>query len=171
MLNERVRELLNQQINKELYSAYLYLDFSNYFEDRGLDGFANWYYIQAQEERDHAMLFYRYLQNNNEKVTLEAIAKPDKVLDSDMGVLKAGLEHEEYVTSLINDIYAVAYEQKDFRTMQFLDWFVKAQGEDETNANDMITKMELFGSDPKSLYMLNSELATRVYTAPSLVLD
>ena len=171
MLNERVRELLNQQINKELYSAYLYLDFSNYFEDRGLDGFANWYYIQAQEERDHAMLFYRYLQNNNEKVTLEAIAKPDKVLDSDMGVLKAALEHEEYVTSLINDIYAVAYEQKDFRTMQFLDWFVKEQGEEETNANDMITKMELFGSDPKSLYMLNSELATRVYTAPSLVLD
>ncbi len=170
MLNERVRELLNQQINKELYSAYLYLDFSNYFEDRGLDGFANWYYIQAQEERDHAMLFYRYLQNNNEKVTLEAIAKPDKVLDSDMGVLKAGLEHEVYVTSLINDIYAEAYNAKDFRTMQFLDWFVKEQGEEETNANDLISKMELFGSDPKSLYMLNSELGARIYTAPSLVL-
>ena len=170
MMNEKVRELLNQQINKELYSAYLYLDFSNYFEDRGLDGFANWYYIQAQEERDHAMLFYRYLQNNNEKVTLEAIAKPDKVLDSDMNVLKAGLEHEEYVTSLINDIYAEAYSVKDFRTMQFLDWFVKEQGEEETNANDLITKMELFGSDPKSLYMLNNELASRVYTAPSLVL-
>ncbi len=170
MMDAKVRELLNQQINKELYSAYLYLDFSNYFEDRGLDGFANWYYIQAQEERDHAMLFYRYLQNNNEKVTLEAIAKPDKVLDSDMSVLKAGLEHEEYVTSLINDIYAAAYAVKDFRAMQFLDWFVKEQGEEETNANDLITKMELFGSDPKSLYMLNSELAARVYTAPSLVL-
>lgn len=170
MLNEKVRELLNQQINKELYSAYLYLDFSNYFEDRNLDGFANWYYIQAQEERDHAMLIYRYLQNNNEKVTLEAIAKPDKILDSDMGVLKAGLEHEIYVTSLINDIYAAAYEVKDFRTMQFLDWFVKEQGEEETNANNLISKMELFGSDPKSLYMLNSELAARVYTAPSLVL-
>jgi ferritin len=170
MLNEKVRELLNTQINKELYSAYLYLDFSNYFEERGLDGFANWYYIQAQEERDHAMLFYKYLQNNNEKVTLEAIAKPDKVLDSDMNVLKAGLEHEILVTSLINNIYAAAYEVKDFRTMQFLDWFVKEQGEEETNANDLITKLELFGSDPKSLYMLNSELATRVYTAPSLVL-
>ena len=170
MMDVKVRELLNQQINKELYSAYLYLDFSYYFEARGLDGFANWYYIQAQEERDHAMLFYRYLQNNNEKVTLEAIAKPDKVLDSDMTVLKAGLEHEEYVTSLINDIYAAAYDVKDFRTMQFLDWFVKEQGEEETNANDMITKMELFGSDPKSLYMLNSELGARVYTAPSLVL-
>jgi len=85
-------------------------------------------------------------------------------------VFKAGLEHEEYVTSLINDIYAAAYSVKDFRTMQFLDWFVKEQGEEETNANDLITKMELFGSDPKSLYMLNSELAARVYSAPSLVL-
>ncbi len=169
-LNDKVVELLNQQINKELYSAYLYLDFSNYFEDRNLNGFANWYYIQAQEERDHAMLFYRYLQNNDAKVTLEAIAKPDKVLDSDMAVLKAGLEHEEYVTSLIDAIYAEAYAARDFRTMQFLDWFVKEQGEEETNARDMIAKMELFGSDPKSLYDLNNELAARVYTAPSLVL-
>ena len=170
MMNEKVHELLNQQINKEFYSAYLYLDFSNYFEDVGLDGFANWYKIQAQEERDHAMLFYQYLQNENQKVTLEAIAKPDKVFSCHMDVLKAGLEHEEYVTALINDIYAAAYNVKDFRTMQFLDWFVKEQGEEETNANNLITKMELFGSDPKSLYMLNQELAARVYTAPSLLL-
>ena len=170
MMNERVHELLNQQINKEFYSAYLYLDFSNYFEERGLDGFANWYMIQAQEERDHAMLFYQFLQNESKKVTLEAIDKPDKELKSDMDVLRAGLEHEQYVTSLIHDIYAEAYAAKDFRTMQFLDWFVKEQGEEETNANDMITKMELFGSDPKSLYMLNQELAARVYSAPSLVL-
>ena len=87
-----------------------------------------------------------------------------------MDVLKAGLEHEEYVTSLINDIYAAAYDVKDFRTMQFLDWFVKEQGEEETTANDLITKMELFGSDPKSLYMLNQELGARIYSAPSLVL-
>ena len=151
MMNEKVRELLNQQINKEFYSAYLYLDFSNYFEDAGLDGFANWYKIQAQEERDHAMLFYQYLQNENQKVTLEAIAKPDKAINCHMDVLKSGLEHEEYVTSLINDIYAAAYEVKDFRTMQFLDWFVKEQGEEETNANDLITKMELFGADAKGL--------------------
>ena len=170
MMNNRVHELLNQQINKEFYSAYLYLDFSNYFKARGLDGFANWYMIQAQEERDHAMLFYQFLQNESKKVTLEAIAKPEKEFKSDMDVLKAGLEHEKYVTSLIHDIYAEAYEAKDFRTMQFLDWFVKEQGEEETNANDMITKMELFGSDPKSLYMLNQELAARVYSAPSLVL-
>ena len=170
MMNERVHELLNQQINKEFYSAYLYLDFSNYFEERGLDGFANWYMIQAQEERDHAMLFYQFLQNESKKVTLEAIDKPDKEFKCDMDVLRAGLEHEQYVTSLIHDIYAEAYAAKDFRTMQFLDWFVKEQGEEETNANDMITKMELFGSDPKSLYMLNQERAARVYTAPSLVL-
>ena len=170
MMNNKVHELLNQQINKEFYSAYLYLDFSNYFKAKGLDGFANWYMIQAQEERDHAMLFYNYLQNESKTVTLEAIPKPDKVFESGMDVLKAGLEHEEYVTSLINDIYAAAYEVKDFRTMQFLDWFVKEQGEEETNANDLITKMELFGGDPRSLYLLNQELGTRVYTAPSLVL-
>ena len=170
MMDTKVRDLLNNQINKEFYSAYLYLEFSNYFEDKGLDGFANWYMIQAQEERDHAMLFYTYLQNENQKVTLEAIDKPDKVFESHMDVLKAGLEHEEYVTSLINDIYAAAYDVKDFRTMQFLDWFVKEQGEEETNANDLISKMELFGSDPKSLYMLNQELGGRIYSAPSLVL-
>ena len=169
-MNAKVHQLLNQQINKEFYSAYLYLQFSNYFEDAGLDGFANWYRIQAQEERDHAMLFYQYLQNESQKVTLEAIDKPDKVLDSDLTVLKAGLEHELYVTSLINDIYAEAYAVKDFRTMQFLDWFVKEQLEEEKNAEDMITKMELFGNDSKGLYMLDAEYAARVYTAPSLVL-
>ena len=169
MLDKKVAGLLNEQINKEFYSAYLYLDFSNYYESVGLEGFANWYRVQAQEERDHAMLFYQYLQNNNEKVTLEAIAKPDKVFADNMAPLKAGLEHEIYVTSLINNIYAAAFEVKDFRTMQFLDWFIKEQGEEETNANDLISKMELFGSDPKSLYMLNRELQSWVYPARSLV--
>ena len=170
MLSEKVSALLNDQVNKEFYSAYLYLDFSVYYEDIGLDGFANWYKIQAQEERDHALLFYQYLHNNNAKVVLGAIAQPDKDLGSDMAVLKAGLEHEVYVTGLINAIYAAAHEDKDFRTMQFLDWFVKEQGEEEVNANDLISKMELFGSDPKGLYMLNSELKGRVYNAPSLTL-
>ena len=146
------------------------MDFSNYFEEVGLDGFANWYKVQAEEERDHAMLFYQYLQNEDMTVTLEAIGKPDKTFSCHMDVLEAGLAHEQYVTSLINDIYGAAYDVRDFRTMQFLDWFVKEQGEEETNAKDMITKMQLFGSDPKSLYMLNQELAARVYNAPSLVL-
>lgn len=170
MLSEKVAALLNEQVNKEFYSAYLYLDFSNYYSERGLDGFANWYRIQAQEERDHAMLFYQYLHNNNAKVTLDAIAKPDKALDSDMAVLKAGLEHEKYVTGLIHDLYAAASDDKDFRTMQFLNWFVKEQGEEEVNAHEMISKMELFGSDPRGLYLLNSELSERSYSPPSLKL-
>ena len=120
--------MLNQQINKEFYSAYLYLDFANYYEAAGLDGFANWYKVQAQEERDHALLFYQYLQNNNCPVTLDAIAKPDVTLKTTMDALKAGLAHEEYVTSLINAICAAAYEVNDFRTLQFLDWFIKEQG-------------------------------------------
>ena len=170
-MEKSVSALLNDQINKEMYSAYLYLDIANYYERKGLDGFANWYEIQAKEEMDHALLFYRYLQNNDEVVTFEAIAKPDKVFTDIMSPLKAALEHEKYVTSLINNIYAEAIKVNDFRTTQFLDWFIKEQGEEEKNSSDQITKMELFGDDARSLYMLNSELAGRVYTAPSLVLD
>lgn len=170
MLDENIAGLLNQQINKELYSAYLYLDFSNYYYDEGLDGFGNWYKIQAEEERDHAMLILKYMQNNGEKAVLEAIDKPNVEITSHKSVLLAGLKHEQFVTGLIHTIYEAAHSVKDFRTMQFLDWFVKEQGEEEDNANDLISKMELFGSDPKSLYMLNSELAGRVYSAPSLTL-
>ncbi len=170
MLDSKVAKLLNEQINKELYSAYLYLDFSIFYDDKGLDGFANWYMIQAQEERDHAMLMLQYLQNNGEKVTLEAVGKPDKELKELIDPLKAGLEHEIYVTSLINDIYEAAYNVRDFRTMQFLDWFVKEQCEEEKTADDMIKKMELFGNDSKGLYSLDAEFASRIYTAPSLVL-
>ena len=170
MLDKKVVELLNQQINKEFYSAYLYLDFSSFYKDKGLDGFANWYHVQAQEERDHAMLFYQYLHNNNVRPVLEAVDKPSVPMENLKDPLEAGLRHEEYVTGLIHNIYAAAQEVRDFRTTQFLDWFVKEQGEEETNANDLITKMELFGSDPKSLYMLDNELKARVYAAPSLVL-
>ena len=170
MLNQKVAALLNTQVNKELYSAYLYLEFSNYYDEKGLAGFANWYMIQAQEERDHAMLFYKYLHNNNEHITLEAIAKPDVEISDLIDPLKAGLKHEEYVTSLINNIYSECQAVNDFRTMQFLDWFIKEQGEEETNASNLISKMELFGGDAKGLYMLDNELGSRVYSAPSLVL-
>ena len=170
MLNEKVAQLINEQVNKEFYSAYLYLDFANYYESKGLAGFANWYKIQAQEERDHALLFYQYLHNNNATVTLEAIGKPDVPLNSLMDPLKAGLEHEVYVTSLIHNIYAAAQEKNDFRTMQFLDWFVKEQGEEEKNANDLLGRFDLFASDVKGLYALDAEMAARTYTAPSLTL-
>lgn len=169
-MDQNVSKLLNEQVNAEFYSAYLYLDFANFYETKGLDGFANWYEIQAKEEQDHAMLMYHFMHNNDETVTLEAVAKPDKTFETLLDPLKAGLEHEKYVTSLIHKIYAAAQGVNDFRVLQFLDWFVKEQGEEEKNASDMITKMELFGSDAKGLYMLNSELAARSYTAPSLQL-
>ena len=171
MVSKKVKDLLNNQVNAEFYSAYLYLDFSNYYKDAGLDGYANWYMIQAQEERDHAMLFIQYLQQNGEKVVLEAIDKPNLELNAFIDPLKAGAEHERHVTALINNIYAAAYEEKDFRTMQFLDWFVKEQAEEEDNADNNVKKFELFGSDSKGLYMLDSELQGRVYSAPSLTLD
>ena len=170
MFEVKVCELLNSQINKEFYSAYLYLDFSNYFTDQGLNGFANWYKVQAQEERDHALLFMQYMQNNNLKVSLDAIGKPEISYIDSMTPLTAGLEHEEFVTASIHTIYDSAYQVKDFRTMQFLDWFIKEQGEEETNANDLIRKMELFGTDAKGLYLLDQELGQRIYSAPSLVL-
>ena len=170
MFDSKVSELLNSQINKEFYSAYLYLDFSNYFVEQGLNGFANWYKVQAQEERDHALLFIQYMQNNNIKVTLTQLATPEVEYIDHMSPLKAGLEHEEFVTASIHTIYDAAYQVKDFRTMQFLDWFVKEQGEEETNANDLIRKMEHFGTDPKGLYLLDQELAQRMYNPPSLVL-
>ena len=168
MLSKKVVELLNDQVNKEFYSAYLYLDMSNYYKNEGLDGFANWYKIQAQEERDHAVLFIEYLQQNGEAVVLEAIGKPDKEFSKFTDPLEAGAEHERFVTALIHNIYAAAYDEKDFRTMQFLDWFVKEQAEEEENADDLIRKFELFGGDSKGLYMLDNELAARVYSAPSL---
>ena len=110
------------------------------------------------------------VQNNGCKVTLDTIQKPDKELKDKLEVLEFGLEHERYVTGLIHNIYEAAQAAKDFRTTQFLDWFVKEQGEEEKNAEDMIKKMKLFGDDAKGLYMLNSEMAARVYSAPSLVL-
>ncbi len=164
MLNKKIADLLNEQVNKELYSAYLYLDFANYYADEGLDGFAHWYEVQAQEERDHAFMMRRFLLNNGEKVVFQAVAKPDKVFKNHLDPLEAGLEHERYVTSLITAIYREAFAQADFKTMQFLDWFVKEQGEEETNAEDMVKKMKLFGTDAKGLYALNAELAARVYT-------
>lgn len=166
-MEKKVYELINDQINKELYSAYLYLSFADYYADAGLDGYANFYEIQAQEERDHALIFRKYLLANGEKIKLQAIAQPDKTFDNYLAPLEAALEHEQYVTSLINGIYAAADEAKDYRTMQFLNWFIEEQTEEEETARDMIDKMKLFGSDARSLYELNQELAGRVYSVPT----
>ncbi len=170
-MKKKITSLLNDQINKEFYSAYLYLDIANYYDAKGLDGFANWYEVQAKEEMDHALLFYKYLHNNNENVTLGAIDKPDTKFSNLTEPLKAALDHEKYITGQINAIYGVASEANDYRTTQFLDWFIKEQGEEEKNSSDQITKMKLYGDDSRSLYMLNSELLSRTYSEPSLSLD
>ena len=127
-------------------------------------------YVQTQEERDHAMLFVKYLLNNNEKVVLQDVKAPDKIFEDFREPANAAFEHEKKVTASINIIYTAAYEQKDFRTMQFLDWFVKEQGEEEKNTEDIVQRYDLFGMDSKGLYLLDSELAARVYAPPTLVL-
>jgi ferritin len=170
MLNKKITEAINNQINKEFFSSYLYLDFSNYYYDNSLNGFGNWFGIQTQEEHAHAMLFLKYLQNNGEKVVLDAIAKPDVIFTSFKQALDEAYKHELFISQSINDIYAIAYEVKDFKTMQFLDWFLKEQGEEEKNVDELCKRYELFGNDPRGLYMLDSELATRTFTPPSLVI-
>ncbi|MBU1145757.1 MAG: ferritin [Firmicutes bacterium] len=167
MLNKKVSDLLNVQINKEMFSAYLYLDIANYYTFKGLDGFANWFTVQAKEEMDHAIFFMTYLQNNNVEVVLEAIAKPTMSYDSLKKPLEEAFKHEEYITASINSIYEEAVNQKEYRTVQFLQWFVKEQIEEEKNSQDLIQKYDLLEN---VIYMLDKELALRVYMVPSLVL-
>lgn len=170
MLHPEIAKLLNEQVQKEFYSAYFYLDMANFYSDHNLNGFENWFYIQMQEERDHALLFRQYLLNNEAKVELLPIEAPAKEFKSLKDPLVETLAHECYVTESINKIYEATYTHNDYRTRQFLDWFIKEQGEEEKNSNDLIKRFERFGDDAKSLYMLDSELGARVYTAPSLVL-
>lgn len=170
MLDKKIVDLINSQINKEFYSSFLYLDMSNYYYDENLNGFGNWFSIQTQEEYAHAMLFLQYLQVNGHRPVFEAIAKPDIEFKGFKHALEAAYEHELFISKSINDIYAVAYEVKDFRTMQFLDWFVKEQMEEEKNVDELNKRFDLFGGEARGLYMLDNELAARTFTAPSLVL-
>lgn len=170
MLSKEIVTKLTEQVNFELLSAYLYLDISLYYADNNLNGFANWFTVQTQEERDHAMLFIKYLQNNSERVILKDIKATDLLYKEFREPIVAAFEHEKKVTASIHSIYGLAYEEKDFRTMQFLDWFVKEQGEEEKNTDDILKRYDLFGKDPKGLYLLDTELSTRVYAPPSLVI-
>jgi len=170
MLNKKITDLLNSQINKEFFSEYLYLDMSNYYFENNLNGFGNWFSIQAQEEHAHGMLIVKYILNNTEKVVFEEIEAPKEHYKDFKQPLVGSLEHEIFISTSINTIYAEAYSLKDFRTMQFLDWFVKEQGEEEKNADDLCKRFDLFASDARGLYLLDAELATRVFKAPSLVI-
>lgn len=170
LISKELVTLLNNQINMEWYSAYLYLDIYSYYMDQNLNGFGNWFYVQTQEERDHAMLFMQYMLNSSEKIILKDVKASNSSFHDFREPAVAAFEHEKKVTESINNIYAIAYEKKDFRTMQFLDWSVKEQGEEEKNTEDIVKRYDLFGKDSKGLYMLDSELAARVYAPPTLVL-
>ena len=167
-LDTNVGNILNQQINKEFYSAYLYLTFADFYEEQGLKGFANWYVIQSQEELAHARILRRYLLDNDWTPTMEAIAKPDLTFTKVVEPIKAAYEHEQFITASINECYVVAQKANDFRTMQLLDWYVKEQGEEEANAADLLKAVELFGGDPKNLFDLDRENAARVFVAPTM---
>lgn len=170
MIDKKIVTLINEQINKEFFSAYLYLDMANFYAHKGLVGYENWFKVQAQEEMAHAMLFRQYLINNGYAVESPAIGAPSMKYADNKAPLLEALKHEQYVTASINTIYEQASLLKDYRTLQFLDWFIMEQGEEEMNAEENIQKFDLFGSDAKGLYLLDRELATRVFTAPSLVL-
>lgn len=171
MLDKSVANLLNEQVMKEFYSAYLYLDMADYYVDMGLDGFANWFSVQAKEECDHGMLMRTYLLNNDEKVTLLPINAPHGGYSDFGDPLNKALAHERGVTASINNIYSAAFQAKEYKTLEFLNWFLKEQGEEEKSANDLIRNYKLFGSDAKGLYQLDRELKTRTYAAPTLVLE
>ena len=168
MLKPEISALINEQINKELFSSYLYLNISNYYTYKNLLGFANWFNVQVQEELAHANFFIQYLQDNGEAVSLKAIEADSTVFENFIDPLNHTLQHEQTVTASIENIYALALEKKDFRTTQFLDWFIKEQAEEEKNADDLIKKFELFAMDGKGLYLLDTELAARTFVPPTM---
>jgi ferritin len=164
MVNEIMEKSLNEQINAEFYSSYLYLSMSAYFEEQNLDGFANWMNVQAQEEKDHAMKLFNYVIRRGAKVNLTAIDAPQTEWDSPLAAFEHVLKHEKYVTSLINNLVDLSIEQKDHATNNFLQWFVNEQVEEEENAMDNLGKLKLADGNPQVIYALNEELKTRVYT-------
>lgn len=166
MINEKVGNILNEQINKEFYSSYLYLSMSAYFSDMGLLGFANWMRVQAQEEVCHGMLIYDFLIDRNYKVVLTKIETPPNTWENPLHVMEESLKHEVFVTGLINNIVTVAEEVKDRATMSYMNWFVDEQVEEESNAQDIISKLKLIGDDKSALYLLDKDLSARVFVQP-----
>lgn len=164
MLNKKLEEALNAQINAEFWSAYLYLSMSSDMSDKGMAGVANWFAIQFKEEQDHAMKFFNYVISRGGKVTLKPIEKVDTEWKSPLATFEQTLQHEEKVTSLINDLYALAEQEKDYATQSMLKWFIDEQVEEEENAKAIIDTLKLIGDNGYGLYQLDKELATRVYT-------
>lgn len=169
MIKETMNTAFNKQINEELYSAYLYLSMSAYFEGLSLMGFANWMKIQTQEEVAHAMGMFDYLHSRDGKAILDTINKPSNEWSSPEEVFEAVLAHEQFVTSKIYELMDIADAEKDRAATQFLQWYVKEQVEEEDTANEILTKLRLIGSDPNALLLLDKDLAARVFVAPVIV--
>jgi len=164
MLKEKMVKALNDQINEELYSAYLYLSMSGYFEAMGLKGFANWMMIQYKEETDHAMKLYHYLFSQGAKPRLLAIKEPPDKWDSPIHAFEDTYKHEQHITKRINYLVDIAEELKDRATNNFLQWFIDEQVEEEENDRDIIDKLKLIGDSKHGLFMLDKELGARSYT-------
>lgn len=160
-MNKKIAGLLNIQMQKEFESAYMYLFFASYFDANGLLGFASWFKEQAKEEQNHALKFYDYLHETNQHIVFTQINAPEYKLENTMQILNLTLEHEEYVTELINTIYLEAEAAHDFRTKDFLDWFISEQREEEAQSHMLIDKYSMFCSSGGALYLLDKELGKR----------
>lgn len=168
-MNAKIQDAINEQINAELWSAYLYLSMGMQFANSGMLGVANWFRIQYQEEQAHAEIFMNYLNQRGGRVILKAIDAVPTEWATPLDAFKATLEHEQKVTALINNLYALAEAEHDYATRDRLAWFVSEQVEEEDNARTLIDKFTLIGNDGMGLYTLDRELAARVYTAPSVL--
>ncbi len=167
MLSKKIEESLNKQCNAELYSAYLYLSMSAYFQSINLAGFANWMRVQAQEEQMHGMKFYDFVVERGGRVLLKAIEAPPTEWKSPTEVFENVYKHEQKVTGLINDLVNLAISEKDHATNNFLQWFVKEQVEEEASADEVLQKARLVADHPNGIFMLDRELGSRVFTPPA----
>jgi len=167
MISEKIKDAVNKQINAEIYSSYLYLSMSAYFESINLKGFANWMKAQAQEEMVHAIKFYDYINERSGRVLLTAIEAPPKQWDSPLDVFEFTYKHEQKVTGLINDLVNLAISEADHATTNFLQWFVAEQVEEEASADEVVQKLKLAGERGSGLFMLDRELGQRVFTPPT----
>jgi ferritin len=166
MLSQKIQEVLNKQINNELFSEYLYLSMSAYFEDASFKGMANWMRIQAGEEHGHALKIYDFINNRNGRVTLAQIEAPKTEWKSPLDVFEDALKHEQKITASIYDISNLALAEKDHASHDFLEWFVKEQVEEESAARTVVDQLKLVGSDGTGLYMIDQQLSQRI-AAPS----
>ena len=167
MLSKKMEKALNGQINAEMYSSYMYLSMSAWFEQQGLAGLANWMNQQAQEEMFHAMKFFDFVHERGAKVQLDAIDKPPVKWKSTLDVFEATLAHEQKVTGLINDLANLALDERDHATSIFLQWFISEQVEEEDTAGGIVDKLKLIGKDSSGLFALDQEMGQRAFTLPS----